>query len=384
MLSPRAGALALALTLALAGAACSSSKKREAPKPAPPTSLPSAQTAALQKVLDDARNMLDVPGVIAGVWSPAGVWTGISGVSREGGANPPTTTMHTRIGSITKTFTVTIVVQLARDGKLSLDDPIGKYVADVPNAETATLRDLANMTSGIPNYASEEPFQRAYLTKPSTVFTPEQLLFFVMGQPPSFAAGTKFEYSDTNTVLLGMVIEKVTGRSFADVLRDRILAPLRLAQTSFPGASAAVPAPHWSGVTNQGQYEGSTVDATNWNPSWAFTAGGMISTLDDLHTWAAFLGAQPIRTTAASYGMGVRVVDGWVGHAGEMPGFSSVMNYEPASKTTIVVLVNSDVTVKGAYPAPVVFTQLAAAIGHPVSSAASYDAGDQTATEPTT
>jgi D-alanyl-D-alanine carboxypeptidase len=384
MRSRRAGALFLAFALALAGTGCSSSKKNDKLKETPPSSLPPNQTAQLQKVLDDARSQLGFPGVIAGVWSPAGTWTGVSGVARQGGAKPPTIDMHTRIGSVTKTFTVTLVVQLASEGKLSLEDPIGKYVPGVPNAQTATLRDLANMTSGIPNYASEEPFQRAYLTNTSIVFTPDQLLFFVKGQPPSFPAGTKFEYSDTNTVLLGMVIEKVTGRPFADVLRARILTPLGLAQTSFPAASAAIPDPHWSGVTNQGQYQGSTVDATNWNPSWSFTAGEVLSTLDDLHTWAAYLGTQPDRTTSSVYGLGVRVVDGWVGHAGEMPGFSTVVNYEPASKTTIVVLVNSDVPVNGVAPAPAVFAGLAAAVGRPVSADASRDAGDQTKTEPTT
>src|SRR5262249_4348324 len=143
--------------------------------------------------------------------------------------------------------------------------------------------------------------------------------------------------------------------------------------------------PHWSGVTNQGQYAGSTVDATDWNPSWSFTAGEMISSLDDLHKWAEFLGTQPDRTTAgAAYGLGVRTVDGGGGHAGEMPGFSTVINYDPATKTTIVVLVNSDAPVKGVSPAPAVFAALAGAIGHPVSADATHDVGDQTETEPTT
>jgi CubicO group peptidase (beta-lactamase class C family) len=138
----------------------------------------------------------------------------------------------------------------------------------MPNGDTATLRMLASMTSGIPPYSFNEEFQSVYFADPATVFAPQQLVDYVKDSEPSFPAGTKVEYSNTNTVLLGMVIEKVTGRPFADVLQEGILGPLGLAQTSFPADSPALPSPHLDGITEQADPEGQVKDATNFNPSW--------------------------------------------------------------------------------------------------------------------
>jgi D-alanyl-D-alanine carboxypeptidase len=403
----RARLLAVLVTLALVvvgGAGCSSSGDDSAGDTTTTVTLPPATAAAFQKALDATRARVGFPGVIAGVWTPAGAWTGVSGVAKAGGAAPPRLDQHTRIGSVTKTFTVTLLLQLAQEGALSLDDKIGKWFPDVPNAQTATLGQLADMTSGIPSYTTNESFQRQLFADPQRSFTPDELLFFATGQPPSFPAGTQFEYSNTNTLLLGLVIEEVTGRPFADVLRERILSPLGLAQTSFP-ASAALPKPHWSGITDQGQPEGETADATNWNPSWAYTAGSMISTLEDLHRWGVALGtgdgildpamqAQRAESLALdpagptrAYGLGAGNSDGWIGHTGELPGFNTVVLYSPEAQTTIVVMVNSDVPFDEENPAPAVFDALEAALeqrGERPDFAPYEESGDQTQAEPQT
>ncbi|MFI0433767.1 MAG: serine hydrolase domain-containing protein [Candidatus Nanopelagicales bacterium] len=364
--------------------------------------LPEQQQAAFQKVLDDTRSAQGFPGVQAGVWTPDGAWIGTSGTSGQGLATPITEADHTRIGSVTKTFTVTALLQLAEKGELSLDDTIGKYVPGVPNADSATLANLAAMTSGIPSYSESQTFTDAYFAKPETVWQPQQLVDLVKGQPASFAPGTQYYYSNTNTVLLGMVIEQVTGQAVAQVFTEQIFTPLGLQQTSFPAASAALPAPFLSGITEQGQPDGKTADATNWNPSWAFTAGEMISTLDDLHAWSKALATgegvlgkeyaqkrlDSLNTTVApntaekSYGLGFGQVNGWIGHTGELPGYNTTVYYHPESKTSIVVMVNSDIaTAAGENPAPAVTTGLMQIVDGGGSAAASAAAsGSQSAT----
>lgn len=338
--------------------------------------------AAFQKVLDDAKAKFDFPGAQAGVWTADGEWYGTTGTSAPNGDRPPQRDDHTRIGSITKTFTVATLLQLVDQGKVSLDDPIGKYVSGLPNGDTATLRTLANMTSGIPPYSFNEDFQKAYFSDPSSVFKPQQLVDYIKKTPASFPPGTKVEYSNTNTVLLGMVIEKVTGKPFAEVLKAGILDPLGLTQTSFPGDSNALPSPHLDGITEQTDPDGQVKDATNFNPSWGFTSGAMISTLDDLHAWSVALGTgegwvspelQKERvasmtssaegnTPDMAYALGFGAAKGWIGHTGELPGYNTSITYDPATGTSIVVMVNSDIPADGKNPAPYISSQLQEAL----------------------
>ena len=325
--------------------------------------LPDELQATLQSVLDDQRETYDFPGAIAGVWTPEGSWVGAVGSTQLDGTTEPTTADHTRIGSLTKTFTVAVLLQLAEQGKVSLDDSIEKYIPGMPNGDTATLRMLADMTSGIPSYTFNEEFGEAFGSDPTEIFTPQQLVDYVKGEDPLFPAGTEVNYSNTNTVLLGMLIEQVTGQPFAEVLAAGVLEPLGLANTSFPTDSPELPTPYFEGITLQGDPEGEEKDATFWSPSWAFTAGAMVSTLEDLRTWAVALGTgeglftaetqkereESINSTVSgnspvkSYALGFGVEDGWIGHTGTLPGYNTDMVYDPETGTTIVVIVNSDI-----------------------------------------
>lgn len=349
--------------------------------------LPAKLQARFQQVLDDQRAVFNFPGAQAGVWTPDGSWVGVTGASAAGASTPPARADHTRIGSITKTFTVILLLQLVEKGRVSLDDPIGKYVPGLPNGDTATLRMLASMVSGIPSYTRMAPFLDAYFNDTQRVFTPQQLVAYVKGQPADFAAGTQVSYSNTNTVALGMVIEQQTGRPFAQVLKDNILGPLGLSQTLSPGASNALPNPHWRGITLQANPDGVVKDATDWNPSWGFSAGDMISTLDDLHRWAVALGTgeglvspamQKIREASMhstvppnspqlAYALGFGVFNGWIGHTGELPGFNTSILYDPRTQTAIVSMVNSDIAAlvgaKAADPAPTISAALITALG---------------------
>lgn len=388
---PTAVIAAGALSWLLAGCSGTSS-----PAPTACASQTVAQTAfapevvaRLQNVLDSNKAAFAFPGAQAGVWTANGAWVGVTGSASLSSGVTPTREHHTRIGSITKTFTVMLLLQQVDKGLVSLDDPIGKYVKGLPNGDTATLRMLANMTSGIPSYTFDPGFQQTLFTRPDTVISPQQLLDYVRGAEPLFLAGTRVDYANSNTVALGLVIEQVTGKSFGQALQDGILDPLGLSGTSFSGNSPMLPPPYLEGITMQGQPEGKTAEATNWSPSWSYSAGAMISTLDDLRCWAvtastggglisdslqqerlASAGSTtPPNTPATTYALGFGVFNGWIGHTGELPGYNSSIMHDPASGTTVVVMVNSDIPVgppgEEQSPAPTISDQLIAALAAP-------------------
>lgn len=367
--------IAVATSVALVAAGCSSQSSEANPQ----TSLDSSTTTELNSALDAAQKQLGFPGAIAGVWVGDQQWVGTIGTAQKGTETAVTTDDHTRIGSITKTFTGTVVLQLVEAGKLSLDDVIEKYVPGMPNGKKATIRNLLEMQSGIPTYTVNTSVVNEWAAKPTQVFTPEQLVDSVKAEKPDFAPGSQMEYSNTNFVLLGMVITKVTGKSVSDVFQEQILKPLKLDQTTVPGSSAAIPSPGLSGVSTQADPLGVEKDATSWTPTFASTAGDMISTLDNLHRWSVALGTGegilkpetqkmrldalattvPPNTASRSYGMGMVNTNGWIGHVGDIPGYNTVINYDPKTRTTIVVMVNSDIEGNGTPPAVGVFASLA-------------------------
>ncbi|MGW0173093.1 serine hydrolase domain-containing protein [Rhodococcus sp. NPDC003322] len=378
-------ALTAALAISLAASGCSSSSESAVSTTSTAT-FAAATTTTFQQVLDETRAQAGFPGVIAQVSSPDGTWTGTSGTVGAGKTGGLTPSDKTRIGSLTKTMTATVLLQLMEEGKLSLDDPIGKYVPGMPNGDVATLRQLADMTSGIPNYTESKPVVEKFFADPQYAWPPGELTDAVKPMPADFAPGQGWEYSNTNYVLLGMVIEQILGRPIGEVFEDRLFEPLGMSDTSFPGGSTDIGDPHLDGLTNQNQAPGQTVDSTHWNPSFAFTAGAVISTLADLEKWghALFTGdgildpaTQQLRrdsiihdippnTASTGYGIGIGDRNGWWGHDGDIPGYNSVLFHNYDSDTTIIVLTNSDDTYevdgKQVYPAPGVFAGLQAAL----------------------
>lgn len=349
-----------------------------APASDEPSGLPDGK---LTDVLTRAYAEFDFPGVIAGVWSPAGEWVGTVGTATAGTEEPLTPGHHTRIGSITKTFTVTLLLQEVSRGSLALDDTIGRYVSGLPNGDSATLRDLAQMTSGIPSYTAQESFLSDHFDDVDRAFTARELLDYVAGLDPLFAPGTAYDYSNTNTVALGMAVEAAAGKDLRSLFTERIIEPLGLSGTVWPSESATLPRPFLSGQTLEGAPEGELKDSTTWNPSIANAAGEMISTLTDLRVWARALGtgegildpatqalrrasfdenlAIPGNSPADVYGLGAASGDGWIGHVGEIAGYSSSILYDPTTQTSIVVVVNSNVEVIGELSAaPVIMSRL--------------------------
>ncbi|MCY0922647.1 serine hydrolase [Streptomyces sp. H27-G5] len=317
--------------------------------------------AAIEKTLHGTK----VPGAIVGLWAPGkGSYVKTFGVADKATGAPMKTDLNFRIGSETKTFTVTALLQLVDQGKIGLDDPIGTYIAGVPNGDKITLRELAGMRSGLFNYSEDAGFDKALLTNPNRVFTPKELLAYSFKHPVNFAPNATFEYSNTNLILLGLVVEKITGRPLREVINQDVLAPANLGGTLFP-TGGEYPDPHPQGYTNQ-SLSGKIVNSTDWDPSWAWAAGAMISNLQDLRSWAKTVAtgtllkpatqAQRLKTQpigvipGASYGLGIFDVQGWIGHNGSIPGYETLTVYLPEADATMVIELNTDVTVDGQEP----------------------------------
>ncbi|MEV7775627.1 serine hydrolase domain-containing protein [Kitasatospora sp. NPDC086791] len=330
----------------------------------PPDGLGPELTARLDTAIADVRRQAAVPGVVVGLWMPGrGCYVRATGVADTTTGAPMRTDDFVRIGSETKTFTVTALLQLVDEHRIGLDDPISAHLDGVPGGDCITLRQLAGMRSGLFPYTSDPGFVHDLLSDPRRSFTPQEALAYGFRHDNDFAPGTRFEYSNTNLVLLGLVVEKVTGRPLAEVLRERVLRPAGLRRTLLPrGAEFPVPHPH--GYTDQ-TLSGATADATDWNPSWAWAAGAMISDLRDLRHWAEVVAtgrllspatqAQRLATLPTgfpdtSYGLGILETGGWIGHNGSIPGYETVTVYLPAQRATLVVEINTDSTVQGQEP----------------------------------
>jgi len=272
---------------------------------------------------------------------------------------------HVRVGSITKTMTGTAVLQLVDEGLIALDDPISKHLAGVPNGENVTVRQMLYMRSGLPTYSNDVKFNASLDTDPDRVWTPAQLLAIAYGHPPDFPPGTGYTYSNTNTILLGLLVEKLRGRPLPEVFAKRIFEPLGLSQTSLP-KTAALPKSHARGYmygsnvgTLDGKCDAETFgrhDVTNASPSWTWAAGGVVSTLRDLTVWARALGTGKLLkpatraarfdwlstgpASAPTYGLHVANFFGVIGHDGALPGYQSFIGYVPSKDGTVVILTN--------------------------------------------
>jgi D-alanyl-D-alanine carboxypeptidase len=341
----------------------------------------STWTASITKQLQD---ML-VPGSAVRVETPDGVYEHAFGVRTFGGSEPVTLDDRARIGSVTKTMTGTLLLQLVQDGKISVDDPVSKYRTDVPNGQNITINQVLLMRSGLANYTTTLAFNQTLDSDPGKQFAPEELLAMGLALPPSFPPGTGYQYSNTNTVLLGLIVEKLTGSPFITVLQDKLLTPAGLKQTSFPAAGdlqIPPPSPHgYQFGTNvatidspvlppdqQAAAKAGTlqpIDMTNANPSWTWAAGEAISTVADLSVYVQKLvggGLLDAKTQAArmasfqpvkpedpnlAYGWQLAQFGPMYGHTGELPGFNTFVTHDPNKKNTIAVWTNLNSSVDG-------------------------------------
>ena len=372
-MNPRRPAAILLICLALLSAGCVSTKRGTVPTPsaASPSGL-TVDPTALSEALTSTAKDYHLPGAIAGVWVPdAPAWVEAIGPIAEDDRFP--------IRSVTKSFTVTLLLMLVEEGEVSLDEPISDYVEGVPNGEEITLRDLTAMTSGLVDYSQTKPFQEKFADDFQRQWTPRQLLDFAFDEKPLYEPGEGYNYSNTNTVLIGQVVEQVSGVSLEELYDTRIWAPLAMGSTTYPD-NAHIPTPHAPPYLIDPS-SGASEPAPVVNLSALGASGGMVSTLQDLRAWAEALGAGTLvgptmqldRQEAAQevsegpeydrYGLGIGEIDGWWGHTGEGIGYNAAVFRQAGTGAIIVVLVNSSQEENAATR---IFQALAAEVGTPI------------------
>ncbi len=418
---PRRGRhLNVAVAMATVGVlvtSCSSGSKSTSTS-GPTTTVAGGATAALLPI--DAASLkatvetmakdLMVPGVVVVLRTPKGDFTTTYGTSTLGAAEPVTLDQHVRIGSNTKTMTGTVILQLVQEGKLSLDDPVSKYRPDVPDGDNITIAQMLKMRSGLFNYTETLKLNQTLDTEPLKAWTQDELLALAFENPPYFPPGTGYHYSNTNTVLLGLVAEQLDAKPLARVFQDRLFTPLGMRNTMFPDiASNVLPDPRSHGYvygTNvetmgsppaippdqQAAAKAGTLkprDATDDNPSWTWAAGQGISTANDLVTWVQALAGgkllnadmqakrlasgeppDPANPGGPLYGLGIAQFGKLYGHTGELPGFNSFMGNDPENHVTLVVWANLAPAADGTDPATTIARTLIGQVYAPAAAAA--------------
>jgi D-alanyl-D-alanine carboxypeptidase len=358
----RAGALGLILLLlalvaavvpAGAGAAVSPGRRSASGHLDPRTA------ARLERALRTTWAQTWSPGVIAGVWIGNRSWTSALGSTQRAAGPRPSLDDHTRVGSVTKLMVGTLILELVDQHKLSLDETIQRWFPKVPDANRITIRELGDMSSGIDTYTVNPKLTDQYFLHPTMWWNPNVLIAGGTMLPRKFPVpGDGFFYSDTNLVMLGRIIERVTHKPLAQVMRADLYKPLGMDSSSFP-TSNRMPAPFLRGYTVQGSEDANALDATHWSPSFAAGAGAAISTLDDLHRLAVAVGTGELLKPATqrqrlipnpasvaggrAYLFALGYDHGWLGHEGEIPGYNTYVAYLPSLKASIVVIANCDI-----------------------------------------
>jgi D-alanyl-D-alanine carboxypeptidase len=309
-----------------------------------------------------------VPGVLGLARRNSSAWHAVGGVRNLATGAPMQSFDRFRIGSITKSFVATVVLQLVGEGRLRLDDSVDHWLPGViPNGGHITVHELLNQTSGLFDYLNggDPTVMVPYFVNHDWdyVWKPLQLVAIATSHPPIFPPGTQWAYSNTNYIVLGLIVQAVTHDDPVSEIERRIIQPLELKSTSFPTTDPDIEGAHTHGyLTNVPPTSGSpsTFDATRLSPSWAWTAGAIVSTVDDLARFqrALFTGEllrptqlRELETTVPAlpgvdYGLGVFKIEtpcgpAW-GHNGDFIGYLSIALTSSDGSRQLVLSLNSD------------------------------------------
>ena len=303
----------------------------------------------LQRRLDEVV-AAGAPGVVAlvnegrGGWrGDRAVWQDARGVADLQTRRPMRPDVRFRVGSLTKSFVATVALQLVAERRLALTDTVGRWLPGaLPYGDQVTVRQLLNHTSGVPDFVAQV-VPGLYAGDRFRSWRPRELVALVAGQPPEFPAGSQWSYSNANYVLVGMIIERVTGRELGSELERRIFRPLQLRDTYFPvdfPFLLSYARGYALDLDEEGSpIEGPLLDFTVYNPSLAWAAGNIVSDMDDLaRFYRALLGGRLLEPAQLAemktrvelvpgigYGLGMFVFDTdcgsmW-GHTGGIQGF---------------------------------------------------------------
>jgi len=313
----------------------------------------------LDNAFNEAMKKYEIPGAIVGIWSPDGNYLKAKGFSDLATNELMKVENHFRIGSVTKTFTGTIVLKLVEEGKINLDSSLAYYLPQYkfPKANKITVRMLGNMTSGIYSYSSDQNWLQSNLANNwETVYTADSLVKVALQHPLDFEPGTKYNYTNTTPLLLGLICEKVTGKSMKQLFEEKIFLPYKLNNTLWP-ENRYLPFPFshgYSKINSTNEFK----DMSLTNPSWGGTSGNLISNVNDLRAWIRLLGTGSLYSAAMhaerikwatgssnAYGFAISNYAGdlntlILGHDGAIWGYNTFAFYVPVKDLVIIVHVN--------------------------------------------
>lgn len=370
--------LVFASAFTLLAACTSTDAPSESPSSGAATSVQSSDPAkadAIKTIVRDYMNEAHLKSVIVRVTVDGKeIVTEAFGESMTG--VPATTDMHFRNGAVAISYVSTLLLILVDEGKLSLDDKVSKWLPELPNSDRVTVRQLAHMTSGYQDFVlGNEAFAKSAYADPFKAWTTEDQLALAIDKPLFYEPGTNWNYAHTNYVILGLVLEKLTGEKMADLLQQKVLDPLDLKNT-VPSLTAAIPEPalhafsserrsYFNIPAGQSFYE----ESSYWNPSWTINHGAIqTSNIFDLHDSAIAVGTGKLLTpesykamtttdlrgksTAlpgcptcrasdefATYGLGVWITGDWLFQNPLFYGYAAVDAYLPSQKVAIAVAV---------------------------------------------
>jgi D-alanyl-D-alanine carboxypeptidase len=306
----------------------------------------------MQVALESVMEKTGAPGAVVGVWTPEGTWTFAGGKADVKTGRRMNEGYMVSIGSNTKTFVASVVLQLAGEKRLGLEDKLARYTTLVPDGGNITVRELLNHSSGIYNYTDDAGFQKTLTTNPKKEWTPGEQVKIAVKHNPYFPPGKGWHYSNTNYTLLGMIVEKITGNTLGNEINSRIADKLDLKNT-YLAALYTVEGPDKERAHGYADLKGNgrLVDTTDFNPSCYWAAGAMVSDVADMGVYIKALATGELLTREMqyrrlmwidsgkklvylplSYGLGIAKVGNFLGHNGGSLGYGSAAYYLPGER----------------------------------------------------
>jgi D-alanyl-D-alanine carboxypeptidase len=355
----------LAFALALSG--CSAEAPIELDVPAQADgAFPEATQQQLEDAVAQAMASAGASGAIVGVWAPwSGSWVAGVGTQDAGGGALVTADMQFRIARATRPMTCDVLYAVAAEGRIGLDDPISMHVAGLAGLDDVTLEQLCDGTSGLGSYGAQ--LQPLWAANPSRTWDPLELASYGVGQPRETEPGVAYRDSDAGYVLLGLALERVTGKSAQELIDEYVTEPLGLDSTALPSSAPAAPGAgavlegHLLPAVEGGAYDCTApVDITTISASIGYTDSGVVSNVHDLHRYLLalttgalasgdaaeerFENPKPIALEAPSWlnaGGGAILAGSLVGQFGAVPGYASAAFADPATGLAVVVVLNN-------------------------------------------
>ncbi|MER5517327.1 serine hydrolase domain-containing protein [Streptomyces sp. NPDC002763] len=330
-------------------------------EPRPAAALPAPDTAGMAAVLNSVV-ATGAPGAMARIDDGTAIYKTTRGVADRTTRRAITTGDRFRVGSVTKTFSAVVLLQLVDEGKLALDAPVNRYLPGLLPDDRITVRHVLSHRSGLYDYTNDmfASSVSGFEAVRNKVFTYRQLVNLSLKKPRTNAPGAAYSYSNTNFVVAGMLIEKLTGHSVRTEYENRVFKPLKLRDTFYVHPDTKIPGQHANGYLTADEAGAKPIDATDQTASWAQSAGAIVSTAQDLDTFYSALVRGKLTSAArlaemerftrvnatTSYGLGLRRRDlscgiSVYGHTGAVQGYYTYAFTTKDGKRSLTALANA-------------------------------------------